>query len=280
VLGYLSWELRRKHVHRADVLQALTEDAVSRDFDHTVVVGDLTNIALPGEFPAALSWLRSLGDPARVSVVPGNHDAYVSLPWEPTIATWRDYMTADGGVQSDVCDAHTFPWVRLRDRIALVGVNTAVATWPFLATGEVGEQQSLQVEQALRELGTAGHFRVVLIHHPPIDSLTKWRKRLTDSARFQAVIARTGAELILHGHTHNSTVAWMPGPVGAVPVVGVTSSSCDGSENTAFAARYNVYRIDGEAPDWRIELEPHGWQRDGTIRSIERIDLHQPPEAK
>jgi hypothetical protein len=62
--------------------------------------------------------------------------------------------------------------------------------------------------------------------------------------------------------------------------VGVTSSSCDGSENTAFAARYNVYRIDGEAPDWRIELEPHGWQRDGTIRSIERIDLHQPPEAK
>src|SRR3546814_1584516 len=46
---------------------------------------DLTNIALPGEFVQVGRWLEGLGAPEGVTVVPGNHDAYVAVPWERSL---------------------------------------------------------------------------------------------------------------------------------------------------------------------------------------------------
>jgi 3',5'-cyclic AMP phosphodiesterase CpdA len=81
LLGYLSWQYRRKAIHRTDMLDRLTENLKSKQPDHVVVTGDLVNISLPGEFEMAADWLRRLGTPDRVTVVPGNHDAYVALPF-------------------------------------------------------------------------------------------------------------------------------------------------------------------------------------------------------
>lgn len=279
-LGYLSWQLRRKHVHRLDVLRSLTEDAVALDVDHIAVVGDLTNIALPGEFPQALAWLRSLGPPTKVSLVPGNHDAYVPVAWERTVGLWHAYMAGDEPTPAGTAGRDAFPWVRVRGSVALVGVNTAVPTLPFFATGEVGERQLERLETALAALGAAGRFRVVVIHHPPLDTLTKWRKRLVDSARLGEIVARAGAELVLHGHTHQSSLAWMDGPRSPIPVLGVTSPSCDGSEHADLRARYNVYRISGEATRWHVTAEARGIREDGSIGTIEQLDLAVPRRAE
>jgi 3',5'-cyclic AMP phosphodiesterase CpdA len=276
VLGYLSWTLRRKHLHRKEVLTALTEDLVAAGPDHVAVVGDLTNISLPAEFPPALQWLQTLGDPDRVSVVPGNHDAYVSLPWNGTIALWRRYMRGDdrpadhtpGGTED-------YPWLRVRGPVAVIGVSTAVPTLPFFATGRVGESQLARLEATLLEQGREGRFRVVLIHHPPIDDLTKWRKRLTDSAAFARVIARTGAELILHGHTHEATASSMIGPNTPVPVIGVTSASSNGGEDESLRARYNIFRIERRDGGWNVEVETRGLQSDGSFTRIERTSLRR-----
>ena len=275
LLGYLSWTLRRKHIHRKEVLTALSADLVATAPDHVAVVGDLTNISLLAEFPPALAWLEGLGDPEHVSVVPGNHDAYVPLPWSTTIAMWRRYMRGD-----DAPPDHTphsdedYPWVRVRGPIALLGVSTAVPTWPFFATGRVGETQRDRLESLLREQGRAGRFRVVLIHHPPIDALTKWRKRLTDSDELAGVIARAGAELILHGHTHCASVASMAGPEGLVPVVGVTSASSNGGENESLRARYNIFRVEHRNGGWDVDLEIRGLQADGSIGAVGRMPLN------
>ena len=49
------------------------------DWDHLVISGDLTQLALPEEFARARMALRPvLKDQERVSIVPGNHDYYVS----------------------------------------------------------------------------------------------------------------------------------------------------------------------------------------------------------
>jgi 3',5'-cyclic AMP phosphodiesterase CpdA len=274
VLGYLSWTLRRKHIHRKEVLTALTADLVATAPDHIAVVGDLTNISLPAEFPPALEWLQGLGDPDRVSVVPGNHDAYVALPWSGTIALWRRYMRGDNAPADHAPrGVEDHPWVRVRGPVAVLGVSTAVPTLPFFASGRVGRAQLARLESLLREHGRAGRYRVVLIHHPPIDALTKWRKRLTDSARFAEVIARAGAELILHGHTHEATVASMAGPDGPVPVVGVTSASSNGGEEEELRARYNIFRIERSNGAWRVDLEIRGLQADGSVGAIDRTPL-------
>jgi 3',5'-cyclic AMP phosphodiesterase CpdA len=218
--------------------------------------------------------LQGLGDPDRVSVVPGNHDAYVALPWSETIALWGRYMQGD-----DVPDHHSprgaqdYPWVRVRGPLAVIGVSTAVPTLPFFATGRVGEAQLTRLEAVLREYGRGGRYRVILIHHPPIDDLTKWRKRLTDSDAFAAVIARAGAELILHGHTHESTVASMAGPDAAVPVVGATSASSNGGEDPSLRAHYNIFRIDRGRSSWNVDLEVRGLRDDGSFGLLERRPL-------
>jgi 3',5'-cyclic AMP phosphodiesterase CpdA len=270
LLGYLSWSIRRKHVHTREVLEALTQDLRSVRPDHIAVMGDLTNIALPTEFPQALAWLRTLGAPSQVSVIPGNHDAYVELPMRPTLGLWDSYTRPDEGTDESETE---YPWVRVRERVALVGVSTAIPTLPFLATGRVGESQLARLRDALVELGERGCFRVVLIHHPPLDDLTKWRKRLVDSAAFARVIEQAGAELVLHGHTHRATVAWMRGRGVRVPVVGTTSASANGSDEHERRSRYHLFRIDGSAFAWRVEMEARAIGARGGFEVVGRTSL-------
>jgi 3',5'-cyclic AMP phosphodiesterase CpdA len=93
--GYLNWLRKRRAVHRSDVLATIMRDVVGAHADHIAVTGDLVNIALPGEFENARRWLETLGPPADVSLVPGNHDAYVAgadAQWE---RFWAPYMAGD-----------------------------------------------------------------------------------------------------------------------------------------------------------------------------------------
>ncbi len=279
LLGYLSWSVRRKHVHTREVLDALTSDLRRTRPDHISVMGDLTNIALPGEFPQALAWLRTLGDPANVSVIPGNHDAYVDMPLPTTLGLWDPYTRSDATVEqharptADTSIDGSYPWVRIRDRVAIVGVSTAVATLPLLATGRVGDAQLARLRSALLALHEQGLFRVVLIHHPPLDVLTKRRKRLVDSEAFARVVAETGAELVLHGHTHEATVAWMEGRDGRVPVVGTKSASANVSNDHELRSRYHLFHIDRSEAGWRLEMEARALGSDGCFELVERASF-------
>ena len=78
LIGYINWRRNRHRIHRRDALDAITRDLRGEQPDHVAVTGDLVNIALPAEFVHARHWLEVLGRPADVSVVPGNHDAYVA----------------------------------------------------------------------------------------------------------------------------------------------------------------------------------------------------------
>ena len=77
-LGYLNWTRNRHKFHRRDVLDALVADLEAQAPDHIAVTGDLVNLALEAEFAPARAWLRDASAPPdRVTVMPGNHDAYV-----------------------------------------------------------------------------------------------------------------------------------------------------------------------------------------------------------
>src|SRR3546814_11966739 len=96
-----------------EVLAALAADLAGLAPDHLVVTGDLTNIALPGEFVQVGRWLEGLGAPEGVTVVPGNHDAYVAVPWERSLAEWTALMACEErAAAAEGPDA--FPFVRFR----------------------------------------------------------------------------------------------------------------------------------------------------------------------
>src|ERR1700720_355454 len=94
-LGYLNWKRNRRKFHRRDVLDALVSDIRSQTPDHIAVTGDLVNLALEAEFAPARAWLESVGTSDRVTVIPGNHDAYVRATQHRFVEVWRDYLGSD-----------------------------------------------------------------------------------------------------------------------------------------------------------------------------------------
>jgi 3',5'-cyclic AMP phosphodiesterase CpdA len=265
-LGYVSWRLRRRSVHGGPVLDALVADLHRLAPDHVVITGDITNISLPEEFTRAGRWLRSLGAPHQVSVIPGNHDAYVGVSWEKSLAKWADFMTgstsngeaaeADHSSERPVTHLDDFPFVRVRDPIAVVGVSTATPTPVGSAAGKIGERQLDLLARRLDSLGRQDLFRVVLIHHPPLTN-GRQRRELLDAEGFHDAIARHGAELILHGHTHRSLMGHLPSPTGRVPVIGVPSASAR-AHGRKDHARYHLYHIERTEGGWEVEIEVRG----------------------
>lgn len=261
ILGFLSWQLRRRWIHRAEVLEYLVADMLRHRPDHIAVTGDITNISLPQEFAAAARWLARLGDPEHVTLVPGNHDAYIALPWIDGLGSWAPYMLGDAKpAATDLNAPLAFPFLRRRGEIAIVGVSTAVPMPYRSAGGRLGREQLERLEAMLAELGKESACRVVLIHHPPQPHSTSNRKALEDAAEFRAVIGRVGAELILHGHTHRSHLDRLPVPSGHAPVLGVPSASALPHPGK-HAARYHLCRIQRRGGAWRIDTEVRGLTR-------------------
>lgn len=261
LFGYLSWRRRRRAIHRPEVLADLARDLAGVAPDHVAVTGDLTNIALPEEFHQSLRWLDQLGDPKSVTVIPGNHDAYIALRWEASIGLWSDYMAGDPGPggTGDPMQPADFPAVRIRGDVALIGLTTARATPLFLATGEVGRDQLAKLEIQLTALGKKGQCRVILLHHPPCPEGLSRRKRLTDADAFVAIVQRCGAELVLHGHDHKFGSAFMDTSDGRVAVFGVPSASAL-SDGKRPQSHYHLYGVERTAKGWNVDVVVRGYE--------------------
>ncbi len=276
--GWLSWTLRRARAHRPEVVEALIDDLEGQAPDHIAVTGDLTNVALEQEFRAAERWLARIGNPERVSLVPGNHDAYVRIEAARSWNRWVDFMGSDSApaetrhatspaIDSLPASAIEFPTLRIRGPVALVGLCSALPTALFRATGRLGPGQITRLGRMLEELRARDLFRIVLIHHPPTDRDVAPRRRLVDSAALREVFRKAGAELVLHGHVHRTRWSEIQGPDGVIPVAGVRSAS-DIGEKEDKRAQYHLYRIErggrpGNGPGARIHVSIRGYQRAG-----------------
>jgi 3',5'-cyclic AMP phosphodiesterase CpdA len=271
ITGYSNWLRKRRRMHDRAILETLIEDLKDQAPDHIAITGDIANIALEQEFVRGRNWLQHLDSSKSVSFVPGNHDAYVRQAVRYA-QQWAPWMTGDDG-------AVGFPYVRRRGPIALVGLSTAIATPPFMATGRLGEAQIKALGPLLDKLKQEGLFRVVLIHHPPVTRAPS-HKRLLDAWALLETIAAHGAELLLHGHDHLQMLNWLEGPAGTrVPAVGVSSASAaPGLSHDA--AAFNLYRIDGAPGAWRCEMVSRGFADGGSIVESAPVSLSASSERR
>jgi 3',5'-cyclic AMP phosphodiesterase CpdA len=257
ISGWASWALSRRHRHAPAILEAAIEDVHRLGIEQTIVTGDLTHVSLEQEFIAAAQQLSRLGEPDRVFVIPGNHDAYVPMASAASWDHWADYLRGGG---RDVADrdlaaslsagpvkpgapGHAdYPVLRINGRLAMVGLCSAVPTPIFRAGGELGAPQLERLEELLLALRDQGMCRVVLVHHPVTAEGEPERRALRDRAALRGVLERAGAELVVHGHKHRRRVAWLQSGGGLVPAIGVPSSSEVGSR-PGKSAQYHVYTL-------------------------------------
>jgi 3',5'-cyclic AMP phosphodiesterase CpdA len=245
--------------------------------DHVAVTGDIANLGLPDEFGAALGWLKTVGPPDKVTAIPGNHDIYTRRMSGPaSTEIWREYIASDEwGASFLGAKPQQFPFIRRVGPLALIGLNSAFPTRPFVAAGRVGREQLAVLQNCLLRLKSENLTRVVLIHHPPLPGQTAPRRALGDAEQLSAVLSRCGAELVLHGHNHRDSIVWHPSDDGPIPVVGVASGSATRTHGTEPLGRYNLFRFSTDG----IEMHVRGLGGEsGGVVDIARLALQ--PDAQ
>ncbi|HET8882912.1 MAG TPA: metallophosphoesterase [Solimonas sp.] len=258
LLSAWSWHRKRRRVQRQDIVAALTADIRAVGADHIAVTGDITNFSLPGEFTQAAAWLDGLGAADAISIVPGNHDALVAVEPAQGWQHWQRWMRSDG---DDDRVMPAWPYVRVRDRVALIGVSSAVPTAPLLAGGRIGATQLAALETQLH--AQRGRFRIVLVHHPIADGAVSRRKALADRGALREVLRRAGCELVLHGHARDARLDLVGRDGAPILCLGLPSASAAPNPHDA-GARWHALRIEAVADGWQLDVATRLWDDAGA----------------
>ena len=200
LVGLASLVAGRAAKFRLERLGSVIERVQSIGADHILITGDLTTTALPAEFRMAEQALAPLlGDPSRVTMVPGNHDRYTN-----------------GSVRSREFEAHfglftgasDFPWLRwIKSDTAILGLDPTRAH--LSARGLLPEGQFAAARQLWDGLATKPDRLIVACHYPVVapphcvDELHP--KRMRNADEVAAWLAGLGRHLFCCGHVH---AAW------------------------------------------------------------------------
>ena len=246
LLGLFSWHHKWKSEHKQKILDALVKHLDEMKPDHFCITGDITFTTHPEEVDTAADWIGRLGDANQISLIPGNHDAYVSGALDYVLKQWSPWMTDDGGEVG-------FPYLHQRGPVDIVGLCSAVPTPPAISLGRIGSEQLEKTEALLKRLSTSQRPSLLMLHHAPHDNAASPHRALEDRKSLQELLSRLPVDLVLHGHLHYPIRASLDGPSGPIPVRGAASASTLGKRKSV--AHYHLIEVDvdGETPRLTIQ---------------------------
>jgi len=177
---------------RTEPIEALARLIEEVKPELVIASGDLTHRGLRSQHESAAEFLRGLGLP--ILAVPGNHDIPYSFPkrftspyaeferlWETTQPVYASETVVAAGLNS------VRPWRHQSGKVRL---------------GQVARAKEVFSQAA------PGALRIVVLHHHLLGA--PWRSTKKPVAQRNVVLGSfvdAGAELILAGHIHQSTIA-------------------------------------------------------------------------
>jgi 3',5'-cyclic AMP phosphodiesterase CpdA len=175
-------------------------DAVARSAaDHVVISGDLTEMGTEAEFEAFAELMDAAKiDPWRVTLVPGNHDAYTApdafrRALEGPLAAYRATAAEQAGKVIDLGHLYILP------------LDVTRAQPVTRSSGELTSASLEALAMRLRDPEFARRPVVVAQHHPPFrhaSRIWQWIDGLAGSAGLLDLLSRHGHVQVLHGHLH------------------------------------------------------------------------------
>ncbi|MBR4985185.1 MAG: metallophosphoesterase [Proteobacteria bacterium] len=231
----------RAKKHSKETARMALEMLRDLKIDHLIVTGDLSNLALPGEFSAVRHVLDSYFEDAQMSIVPGNHDFYTGESLKARRFEKMIYTHRPGNV--DLGTEDVWPFVNVFGDVAVIGLNSAQPRPWFVAAGRLGVSQLEALEKALNHPEVAGRFKIVALHHhlfqvvmTPGESL----RQLEDRAELLDICRRNNVGLIVHGHNHDYTFRYVE------PVLVCEAGSCSVCrfKRDVRAGKFNIYTVE------------------------------------
>jgi 3',5'-cyclic AMP phosphodiesterase CpdA len=200
-LGYLS--LFRPIDGQARVQRAMRAlaNACERGFDHLVISGDLTEDGTPEQFEEVGRVLvESRINPSKVTLVPGNHDAYADRrAFERALeGPLRPFAQTSGGAPGQVVDL---------GELILLPVSTAVYQHWAWSAGHIDRERFEGLEKRAGDPGITKRAVAVVQHHAPNPhrfAAMQWADGLRGHARLLALLGKIRNLQLLHGHLHRA----------------------------------------------------------------------------
>jgi len=199
-VGIASLLAGRAAKFRLERLAAVVARVGDLKADHLLITGDLTTTALTAEFHDARTALGELlVDPAKVTVIPGNHDRYTS----GSVRT-RQFEKSFGAF----APSEVFPWLRMIDpETAILGLDPTRSH--LSAKGLMPPDQLARARDLLAARSPRPRRLIVACHYPvaapPAYAHELAAKRMRNAEDVQAWLAGVGPHLFCCGHVH---AAW------------------------------------------------------------------------
>lgn len=184
---------------RRDRLARSLAEVKAAGADHLVITGDLTEDGELGQFEVLAEVLAdSRIPPERITLVPGNHDAY---------AGGTNYAEALAGPLAPYAPTSTIGEPLVHRNVTLVPVSTAFHQSPLRSAGAIERSELASLEKIARDRSFAGRPLVFVQHHPPgrhLLPLFQWWDGLLEHTEMSAMAEGTPHLHVVHGHTHHA----------------------------------------------------------------------------
>ncbi|WP_437490126.1 metallophosphoesterase [Sorangium sp. So ce1014] len=226
-LRYLSFGRPIDAAQRRRRALAVLVEAWRSGADHLVLTGDLTEDGTPAQFEVLAAVLAESGwDPARVTLVPGNHDAYAgSDAWERALRGCLRPFAATSGRGTAVALPGAL----------VAAVSTAMMQPVTRSAGAIAARELSRVAALAAETRRSGDALVLAQHHPPLRhsiGAMQWLDGLINSAELMALLHEHDHLHVIHGHTHRENDA--PVRAGAPPRIFGAQALVDGPSPLRF----------------------------------------------
>jgi Icc protein len=198
-LSYLSFGRPLDPAERRDRLRNALADVRAASVDHLILTGDLTEDGHPAQFEVLAELLAdSRIAPERITIVPGNHDAYGNgAAYEEAMAgPLRAYAPTSG-----ICKP-----IALRDA-TLVPVSTAFQQTCLRSAGAISEADRETLARIVVDPAFAGKPLIFAQHHQPGQYLVpiwQWIDGMLEHRVFAHLFERCPQLHVVHGHTHRA----------------------------------------------------------------------------
>lgn len=165
--------------------------------DHVVITGDLTEDGADEQFSALADVLhQSPIAPERLTMVPGNHDAY---------SDGEAYSRALAGPLASWARTSTPGSVTRLPGVAILAVSTAFRQHYLRSAGAIEAPILRAMQASVARLADRGDALVFALHHPPVPhtlAVTQWWDGLREHVEVGAILRSTETVHALHGHSH------------------------------------------------------------------------------
>lgn len=185
---------------RAKKLSRALAAAKASGAEHIVISGDITEVGDEVEFEHFADVLDDARiDPASITIVPGNHDAYT------TPRAWRRAL--EGPLRRYAASSATEPGKVVEGAGAVfLPIDTSCFQSIARSGGEFTRDAASAVEERLSDSFFRDRPLLLVLHHPPFakheNPVWQWIDALRGSTHVLDMLRRHPRAQLLHGHMH------------------------------------------------------------------------------